>query len=85
MTKARGELMELKEWFAMRKKQKEDLVLARSSIPAGPIQRIKTAWTSCPGCQSALYTRDLLNQAKVCGKCSYHFTQDDLRDLVEET
>lgn len=33
-------------------------------------------WTQCPACRSAIYNRDLENNAYVCPHCGYHFRLD---------
>jgi acetyl-CoA carboxylase carboxyl transferase subunit beta len=61
--------MDLKDWFANRKKTRE-------------IQEVKqpltteeycALWTQCFQCRELLYTRDLRNNLFVCPKCQYHF------------
>src|SRR6185369_17686069 len=61
--------MDLKEWFANRRKQRE-------AMP--PKQLLTTEdycalWTQCFQCRELLYTRDLRGNMHVCPKCLYHF------------
>lgn len=37
----------------------------KKSVPEG-------VWSKCPSCQSALYHKDLADNAEVCPKCGYH-------------
>jgi acetyl-CoA carboxylase carboxyl transferase subunit beta len=43
-------------------------------------------WVKCPGCQEALYNKDLAANLQVCPKCAHHFklgAQDRLRMLFD--
>lgn len=61
--------MDLKEWFASRKKQREaeevKLPLATDEYCA--------LWTQCFQCRELLYTSQLRQNLQVCPKCQYHF------------
>ncbi len=61
--------MDLKEWFASRKKQREaeevKLPLATDEYCA--------LWTQCFQCRELLYTSQLRQNLHVCPKCHYHF------------
>lgn len=61
--------MDLKEWFASRKKQREaeevKLPLATDEYCA--------LWTQCFQCRELLYTSQLRQNLHVCPKCQYHF------------
>ena len=60
--------MDLKEWFASRKKQREaeevKLPLATDEYCA--------LWTQCSYCRELLYTSQLRQNLHVCPKCRYH-------------
>ena len=54
-------------WF---KKTKKPIVTPAkekaSRVPEG-------LWVKCPGCQQAIYNKDLAGNMNVCPKCSHHF------------
>jgi acetyl-CoA carboxylase carboxyl transferase subunit beta len=54
-------------WF---KKTKKPIVTPAkdkaSRVPEG-------LWVKCPGCQQAIYNKDLAGNTNVCPKCSHHF------------
>src|SRR4051794_15092304 len=54
-------------WF---KKAKKPIVTPAkekaSRVPEG-------LWVKCPGCQQAIYNKDLAGNMNVCPKCSHHF------------
>lgn len=37
-----------------------------------PVQ-VADLWEECPGCHQLIYTKELENNAWVCGRCDYHF------------
>ena len=59
--------MLLKDWFAKRPRYSSTgLENSRSRVPDGLM-------TKCPGCEDAIYNKELEKSLKVCPKCSYHF------------
>ncbi len=46
-------------------KREDDTERKPSPIPEG-------VWTKCPGCDQALYTRELADSLQVCPKCGFH-------------
>lgn len=40
---------------------------------SGPDKVIADLWEECPACHQLLYTKELEANARVCGKCNYHF------------
>lgn len=61
--------MDLKEWFANRKK-KQDQVEVKQPLTT---EEYCALWTQCFQCRELLYTRDLRENMQVCPKCQYHF------------
>ena len=46
-------------------KREDETERKPSPIPEG-------VWTKCPGCEQALYTRELADSLQVCPKCGFH-------------
>lgn len=63
-------LMDLKDWFANRKKKAESQDLVKQPLTT---EEYCALWTQCFQCRELLYTRDLRNNLHVCPKCQYHF------------
>jgi acetyl-CoA carboxylase carboxyl transferase subunit beta len=61
--------MDLKEWFANRRKKQEQ---AEVRQPLST-EEYCALWTQCHLCRELLYTRDLRENLHVCPKCQYHF------------
>ncbi|MBA3859379.1 MAG: acetyl-CoA carboxylase carboxyl transferase subunit beta [Cyanobacteria bacterium PR.3.49] len=61
--------MDLKEWFASRKKQKE----IEAVKPLAASEDICLLWKQCFQCREILYTSALRENQHVCPKCQYHF------------
>jgi len=61
--------MDLKEWFASRRKSREALQVKQPLTT----EEYCALWTQCFQCRELLYTRDLRNNLHVCPKCQYHF------------
>lgn len=61
--------MDLKEWFASRKKQKE----VEEVKPLAASDEICALWKQCFQCRELLYTSQLRQNQHVCPKCQYHF------------
>lgn len=77
--------MDLKEWFANRKKPKEDQNLA----PKLPMSNEEycALWKPCFQCRELLYVRDLRTNMSVCPKCKYHFrigADERIEQLADE-
>ena len=54
-------------WFSRKKAPKPSAgEKERLQLPGG-------LWTKCLGCSEVIYSQDLLRNASVCPKCSYHF------------
>jgi len=53
-------------WFNKAKRDPRAAKTGKKDIPAG-------VWVKCEGCSSALFSRDLETNLKVCPKCHYHF------------
>ncbi|MBX9685966.1 MAG: acetyl-CoA carboxylase, carboxyltransferase subunit beta [Candidatus Obscuribacterales bacterium] len=61
--------MDLKEWFANRKKKQESVEVKQPLST----EEYCALWTQCHLCRELLYTRDLRQNLHVCPKCQYHF------------
>jgi acetyl-CoA carboxylase carboxyl transferase subunit beta len=61
--------MDLKEWFANRKKKAEAVEVKQPLTT----EEYCALWTQCFQCRELLYTRDLRTNLHVCPKCQYHF------------
>jgi acetyl-CoA carboxylase carboxyl transferase subunit beta len=62
--------MDLKEWFANRKKKVQETLQPKQPLTT---EEYCALWTQCFQCRELLYTRDLRQNAFVCPKCQYHF------------
>ena len=52
-------------WF--KKARKPIATPAKTSrVPEG-------LWVKCPDCDTVIYTKDLIKNQHVCGKCAHHF------------
>lgn len=77
--------MDLKEWFANRKKPKEDQTPA-SKLPMSN-EEYCALWKPCFQCRELLYVRDLRSNMSVCPKCKYHFrigADERIEQLADE-
>lgn len=77
--------MDLKEWFANRKKPKEDQTPA-SKLPMSN-EEYCALWKPCFQCRELLYVRDLRTNMSVCPKCKYHFrigADERIEQLADE-
>ncbi|HJZ70273.1 MAG TPA: acetyl-CoA carboxylase, carboxyltransferase subunit beta [Vicinamibacterales bacterium] len=54
-------------WF---KKTKKPIVTPAKEKPSRVPEGL---WVKCPGCQQAIYNKDLAGNMHVCPKCSHHF------------
>lgn len=77
--------MDLKEWFANRKKRSEDENLA----PKQPLttEEYCALWKQCFQCRELLYVKDLRTNMSVCPKCKYHFrigADERIEQLTDE-
>ena len=61
--------MDLKEWFANRRKSKEEKEIKQPLST----EEYCALWRPCFQCREYLYTRDLRSNLSVCPKCQYHF------------
>lgn len=61
--------MDLKEWFANRRKKSEQVEVKQPLTT----EEYCALWTQCFQCRELLYTRDLRSNLQVCLKCQYHF------------
>lgn len=61
--------MDLKEWFANRKRRRLDQQIKQPLTT----EEYCALWTQCFQCRELLYTRDLRTSLHVCPKCRYHF------------
>lgn len=61
--------MDLKEWFASRRKSREAMQVKQPLTT----EEYCALWTQCFQCRELLYTRDLRSNFHVCPKCQYHF------------
>ena len=44
-------------------------------------------WVKCPECDTVIYTKDLIKNLHVCGKCAHHFrlsATDRLKTLFDD-
>ena len=62
--------MDLKEWFANRKKQKEDELAVKQPLTS---EEYCALWKQCFQCRELLYEAHLRSNLHVCPKCHYHF------------
>jgi len=70
--------MDLKEWFANRRKGRDSLQVKQPLTT----EEYCALWTQCFHCRELLYTRDLRANLFVCPKCQYHF-RIGARDRLE--
>ncbi len=61
--------MDLKEWFANRRKGREAAEVKQPLTT----EEYCALWTQCFQCRELLYTSDLRANLQVCPKCQYHF------------
>jgi acetyl-CoA carboxylase carboxyl transferase subunit beta len=54
-------------WF---KKTKKPIVTPAKEKPSRVPEGL---WVKCPGCQQAIYNKDLAGNMNICPKCSHHF------------
>ncbi len=77
--------MDLKEWFAnRRKKQEKESLVVKQPLSSEEYCKL---WQQCFQCRELLYTRDLRNNLQVCPKCKYHFrigAEDRIEQLADE-
>ncbi|MDI6817027.1 MAG: acetyl-CoA carboxylase, carboxyltransferase subunit beta [Actinomycetota bacterium] len=70
--------MPIGDWF--KKEQKDDTQsAAKRAVPDG-------VWEKCPGCNEALFIKELERNHMVCSKCDYHFpisAQMRIEDLTD--
>lgn len=59
------------EWFSKKKKEKE--IQNKNEAPAERLNIPENLWVKCPACNSAVYSKELKENLKVCPKCSHHF------------
>lgn len=75
--------MDLKEWFANRKKKQEQAEVKQPLTT----EEYCALWTQCHLCRELLYTRDLRLNLHVCPKCQYHFrigAEQRIEQLADE-
>ena len=72
--------MDLKEWFANRRKQQNSLEEVKQPLTT---EEYCALWRQCFQCRELIYTRDLRNNQLVCPKCQYHFRIGAL-DRIEQ-
>ncbi|MBI5701200.1 acetyl-CoA carboxylase carboxyltransferase subunit beta [Candidatus Saganbacteria bacterium] len=61
--------LSIHEWFKQKKK-------ARQKEPAAPAERLnipENLWVKCYSCNTAIFSKELKENLKVCPKCNYHF------------
>jgi acetyl-CoA carboxylase carboxyl transferase subunit beta len=62
----------------------------RKPIAPSPDKSVRVPeglWVKCPGCEEALYNKDLVANQHVCPKCSHHFrlsATERLRQLLDD-
>ncbi len=58
------------EWFSKKKKEKQ----TKAEVPQTAKLNIpENLWVKCYSCNTAIYTKELMENLKVCPKCGYHF------------
>ncbi len=68
------------DWFRKEKKPRQPVENKRTKVPEG-------LWVKCDGCREIIYKKELLRNANVCPKCSYHFrisARERLESLLDE-
>ena len=74
--------MDLKEWFASRRKRQENLEIKQPLTT----EEYCALWRQCFQCRELVYTRDLYANLSVCPKCQYHFrigAQERIEQLTD--
>ncbi len=61
--------MDLKDWFASRRKRQENLEIKQPLTT----EEYCALWRQCFQCRELVYNRDLHENLSVCPKCQYHF------------
>src|SRR5437762_13854159 len=67
-------------WFKKIRKPKQPIEHKRIQVPEG-------LWVKCEGCKEIIYKKEVLRNANVCPKCSYHFrisAKERLAGLFDE-
>jgi acetyl-CoA carboxylase carboxyl transferase subunit beta len=73
-------MADLKEWFANRKKQKEELEAVKQLMPSDEYCAL---WKQCFQCRELLYEAHLRSNLHVCPKCQYHFRIGALERIAQ--
>ena len=73
--------MDLKEWFADRRKRQENLEIKQPLTT----EEYCALWRQCFQCRELIYTRDLHSNLSVCPKCNYHFRIGALERIAQLT
>ena len=55
-----------KPLFGLDRSSRKDARKSADALPDG-------LWMKCPGCNEILFTKELLKNLKVCGKCGFHY------------
>jgi acetyl-CoA carboxylase carboxyl transferase subunit beta len=75
--------MDLKDWFANRRKRQENLEIKQPLTT----EEYCALWRQCFQCRELIYNRDLYSNLSVCPKCQYHFrigAMDRIEQLTDE-
>ncbi len=73
--------MDLKEWFADRRKRQENLEIKQPLTT----EEYCALWRQCFQCRELIYSRDLHSNLSVCPKCHYHFRIGALERIAQLT
>ncbi len=73
--------MDLKEWFANRRKRQQNLEIKQPLTT----EEYCALWRQCFQCRELVYTRDLHSNLSVCPKCQYHFRIGALERIQQLT
>ena len=75
--------MDLKDWFANRRKRQENLEIKQPLTT----EEYCALWRQCFQCRELIYNRDLHSNLSVCPRCQYHFrigAMDRIAQLTDE-
>jgi len=67
-------------WFKKTRKPKQPVEKKRLQVPEG-------LWVKCGGCKEIIYKKEVIRNASVCPKCTYHFrisARERLTNLFDE-
>lgn len=76
--------LSIHEWFKQKKKAKQ------KETESKPVERLnipENLWVKCYSCNTAIFSKELKDNLKVCPKCNYHFrlSAQERIDMLADT